>query len=112
MACFADRNALQGSVATYARYDGIFHIHLTANLLRNFLVKFFNRLRFDRIMAMSLWPRFFGLPCTEWRRINLTIQTFNRIYANLHKITPLTLVAHRQIRRQDRKAVHFIFFGN
>ena len=59
-------------------------------------------------MAMSLWPRFFGLPCTEWRRINLTIQTFNRIYANLHKITPLTLVAHRQIRRQDRKAVHFI----
>jgi len=24
---------------------------------------FKNRLRFDRIMAMSLWPRFFGLPC-------------------------------------------------
>ena len=41
MACFADRNALQGSVATYARYDGIFNIHLTANLLRNFLVNFF-----------------------------------------------------------------------
>ena len=24
---------------------------------------FENRLKFDRIMAMSLWPRFFGPPC-------------------------------------------------
>jgi len=25
-------------------------------------LKFFDRLRFDRIMVMSLWPRFFGSP--------------------------------------------------
>jgi len=35
-----------------------------ANLPRNLLVNFFlNRLRFDRMMVMSLWPRFFGAPC-------------------------------------------------
>jgi len=37
---------------------------------------------------------------TGWRRINRTIQTFNRSYENLHKITSLTLVSQRQIRRQ------------
>jgi len=37
--CFADSNVSQGSVATYARCGGIFNIHLTANLLRNLLVK-------------------------------------------------------------------------
>jgi len=39
MACFADINVSQGSVATYARCDGILNIHLTANLLRNLPVK-------------------------------------------------------------------------
>jgi len=63
MVCFADINVSQGSVATYARCGGIFDIHLTANLQRNLPVKnFFNQLRIDRIMVMSLWP-FFGLPC-------------------------------------------------
>jgi len=58
MACFTDIHVSQGSVATYARCSGIFSIHLTANLLRNLPVKnFLNRLRFDRIMVMSLWPR-------------------------------------------------------
>ena len=57
MACFADINASCG---------GILNIHLTANLLRNLPVKIFfaNRLRFDRIMVMSLWGRVFGPPCT------------------------------------------------
>jgi len=32
MARFADINVSQGSVATYARDDGILNIHLTANL--------------------------------------------------------------------------------
>ena len=41
----------------------LFNINLTANLARNLSVNFFNRLRFDRIMVMSLWPRFFGPPC-------------------------------------------------
>ena len=35
---------------------------------------------------------------TGWRRINWTVQTFNRVYENLHKITPLTLVAHRLLQ--------------
>jgi len=36
-----------------------FNNQLTANLLRSLLLKkiFENRLRFDRIVAMSLWPR-------------------------------------------------------
>ena len=59
MACFADTNVSQGSVATYARCGGIFNMHLTANLRRNLLVKVFNRLRFDRIMVVSLWPYLF-----------------------------------------------------
>ena len=59
MACFADTNVSQGSVATYARCGGIFNMHLTANLRRNLPVKVFNRLRFDRIMVVSLWPYLF-----------------------------------------------------
>jgi len=64
MACFTDINVSQGSVATYARYGGIFNIHLTTNLPCNLLVKFFlNQFRFDRIVTMSVWPHFFGSPC-------------------------------------------------
>jgi len=39
MACFADINVSQGSVAAYARCGGICYIHLTTNLLRNLPVK-------------------------------------------------------------------------
>jgi len=35
MACFADINVSQGSVATYARCGGFVNMHLTANLPRN-----------------------------------------------------------------------------
>jgi len=43
------------------RWD--FDIHLTANLPRNLPVKnFLNRLRIDKIMVMSLWPRFLVHP--------------------------------------------------
>jgi len=35
MACFADINVSQGSVATYARCGGTFNIRLGTNLLRN-----------------------------------------------------------------------------
>jgi len=54
----------QGSVAAYARCGGVFNIHLTANLPSNLPMKkkFLNRLRFDRIMVMSLWPRFLAHP--------------------------------------------------
>jgi len=43
MVCFADINVSQGSVATYARCDGIFNIYLTANLLKNLAVKMFSK---------------------------------------------------------------------
>jgi len=44
-------------VATYARCGGIFNNDFTANLSRNLLViKVENRLIFDRIVAVSLWP--------------------------------------------------------
>jgi len=64
MACFADINVSQGSVATCARCSGIFNMHLTANLPRNLPVKnqFLNQLGIDRIMVMSLWPRFLAHP--------------------------------------------------
>ena len=59
LACFADKNVSQGSVVTYARFGQISSMRLIANLLKNLPVKkFFNRLRFDRIMVMSMWPRF------------------------------------------------------
>ena len=63
MSYFADVNFSQGSVATHARCGRIFHIHLTANLLRNLPVKIvLNWLRIDRIMVMSLWPVFLAHP--------------------------------------------------
>jgi len=72
MACFADINVSQGSVATYARCAGIFDIHLTANFPRNLPVKkFLNRLRIDRIMVMSLWPHFLAHPVYAY---NMPIQ--------------------------------------
>jgi len=67
MACFADINVSQGSVATYARRGGTFNIYLTANLPRNLAVKnFLNRLRIDRIMVMSPWPRFLAHPVYKY----------------------------------------------
>jgi len=55
----------QGTVATYARSGGIFNKQFTENFLRNLLCKDLeNRLRFDRIMAMKLWPHSFGPPYT------------------------------------------------
>ena len=41
MVCFANVIVSQGSVATYARCDGIFNIHLTTNFPRNLPVKIF-----------------------------------------------------------------------
>jgi len=38
-------------------------MHLTANLPENLAVKnYINRLKFDRIMVMSLYPRFLAHP--------------------------------------------------
>jgi len=67
LACFADVNVSQGSVATYARCGGIFNIHLTANLPRNLLVK--------KITSVNIWQNYddksvaplFGPPCSHGR---------------------------------------------
>ena len=61
MACFADINVSQGSVATYSRCGGIFNIHLTANLSRNLPVKK-NLKSVKNNIDMSLWPRFLAHP--------------------------------------------------
>ena len=66
MACFADDNVSQGSVATCARCGGIFEIHLTANSLRNLPVK-------KILKSVKNWQNyghesvapFFGPPCTS-----------------------------------------------
>jgi len=63
IACFLTLTFSQSSVATYARSVGNFSNQFTANLPRNLPVKIVNRIRFDKVIAMSLWPHFFGLPC-------------------------------------------------
>jgi len=79
MACFADINVSQGTVATCARCGGIFNIRLTANLPRNLQVKkFVNRLRFGRIIVMSLWLRFLANPVYAIVRCMLCIPTRKR----------------------------------
>ena len=56
-------NVSQGSVETYARSGGVFNKYSTTNLPRNLAVtKIENRLRFDRVMVMSLWPYFLAHP--------------------------------------------------
>jgi len=64
MACFAGIDVSQGSVVTYATCDGIFLYLFNYKFTKVSPNEFFlNRLRFERIMVMSLWPRFFGPPC-------------------------------------------------
>jgi len=59
----SDINVSQGSVATYARCGVIFSNHFSANSSEESLCeKIANRLRFDRIMAMRLWPHFLAHP--------------------------------------------------
>ena len=66
MACFADINVSQGSVATHARCGGIFNSHLTANLPKNLPMKKF-------LKSVKIWQNygyesvapFFGPPCTK-----------------------------------------------
>jgi len=86
MACFTDTNVSQGSVATYARCGGIYNIHLTANLPRNLTVIFENRLRIDRIMVMSLWPRFLAHPvgCTVCANIKVLYIACTYIHTHIY----------------------------
>ena len=45
VACVADINVSQGSVATYARCGAIFNTHFATNLPRNFSVIFFKSVK-------------------------------------------------------------------
>ena len=55
-------------------------MHLTANLPRNLAVQvvFFNQLRFDRIMVMSLWPTFLAHPVEVDGKLGGNIRTDGR----------------------------------
>jgi len=53
MACFANINVSQGSVATCAMCGGIFNIHLTTNLPKNLRTKNFYYIGSD---LTELWP--------------------------------------------------------
>jgi len=63
MACFADINASQGSVATYARWGGIFNTHLIANLPRNLPVNFLKPVKIWQKYGHESVARLFGPPC-------------------------------------------------
>ena len=71
MACFADVNVSQGSVATQARCGGIFNIHLTTKLTRNLPVNFFswNRLEIEIVLWSGVCGPLFGPSCieTKWQ---------------------------------------------
>ena len=89
MACFADINVSKGSVPTYERCGWIFNFHLSANLARNLpATKIVNRLRFDKIVVMSLWPSFFGPPCRSVLQAmtSPTPQNCSQIHAMLRSI--------------------------
>jgi len=51
MACFADSNVSQGSVATCARCGGTFNIHLTTNLRRNLPVE-------KKFKSVKIWQNY------------------------------------------------------
>jgi len=78
MACFADINVSQGSVATYARCGGTFKIHLTANLPWNLSVVFFKSVKIlqnygHESVAPLFWPtlHIFFLACVLALRLSL-----------------------------------------
>jgi len=61
MACFADINVSQGSVATCASCGGTFNIHLTANLPRNLPVKVFKSVNIWQNYGHDINDRLFGI---------------------------------------------------
>jgi len=66
MACFADINVSQGSVATYARCAGILNIHLTTNLPRNLSMKKNSSVKiWQNYGHMSPWPHFLAHPVCD-----------------------------------------------
>jgi len=69
----------------------------TENLPRNLPVKknLANRLRFDRIVAMSLWPHFFGPPC-------IYLLSYHDLYLIICLITSYSIWSHDYVCRPIR----------
>ena len=63
MACFADSNVSQGSVAAYVRCGGICNIHLTANLPRNLPANFLKSVKIWQNYRHESVAPLFGPPC-------------------------------------------------
>jgi len=81
---FSDINVSQGSVVTYARSAEIINNQFTLNLPRNLPVIFLHRLRFDRIIATSLWPhRFLAHPSSAIPQTNRVTRVTRSVCRNL-----------------------------
>jgi len=87
MACFADINVLQGSVAIYVRCDGSCNIHLTTNLPMNF--------QFSVQIWQNCWPWDCGptfwptLYCVSLLILGSVFSVYNS--ANKHAVQPISL---------------------
>jgi len=93
-----------GKLATYARSGGIFNNQLTANLPRNRTVKKFeNRLKFARIIAVSLWPCFFDPPCIVHVRMHVNMKTSRWLY--------LSVFIHIKVLKCYKNIKHFCDTG-
>ena len=79
MACFANINVSQSSVATYERCSGMFNIYLTANLPRNLPVK-------NICKSVKIWQNcghasvapFFGPPSRSSNFLAANLLTFTQ----------------------------------
>ena len=73
---------------------------ITTTLLKIYLgiylwKKLANRLRFDRIVAMSLWPHFFGPPC-------IYLLSYHDLYLIICLITSYSIWSHDYVCRPIR----------
>ena len=100
MACLADINVSQGSVATHARCDRIFNDHLTANLPRNLPMKtIFKSVKIWQNYGHESMAPFFAHPVVSDQGTNVTQQSFPVVglYSTniLGTIPPFTGVAYK-----------------
>jgi len=98
MACFADINVSQGSVATYARCGGIFNIRLTANLLRNFPVIF--------LKSVKIWQNYGHESVAPLSRPTLHMMDVVRRYTGRVGVWSRSWAGHGHLSPDDPAADH------